>query len=89
MDVVSLGTPRTLHTTATGCLPQPGQIFSRSPSDPHPAQPEPPDNETRDTATTRSSGRSPFAVTATTWRQLGGSCEDYTGYGCEVLSHDE
>jgi GT2 family glycosyltransferase len=52
-------------------------------TDPHHARPVPPDGETREHGDHTLFWSLSFAVTAATWRQLGGFCEDYTGYGGE------
>lgn len=50
---------------------------------PHPARPAPPDGTTRDGNDFDLFWSLSFAVTAPTWRSLGGFCEDYLGYGGE------
>lgn len=50
---------------------------------PHPARPAPPDGETWQHGDHTLFWSLSFAVTARTWHQLGGFCEDYTGYGGE------
>ena len=50
---------------------------------PHPARPVPPDGEIVDGNDFDLFWSLSFAVTATTWRTLGGFCEDYLGYGGE------
>ncbi|MGA8329071.1 MAG: galactosyltransferase-related protein [Mycobacterium sp.] len=55
----------------------------RSHLDPHPARPNPPDNEVVATADYALFWSLSFAVTATTWTRIGGFCERYRGYGGE------
>ena len=50
---------------------------------PHPARPIPPDGEVQRGGDHALFWTLSFAVTATTWRRLGGFCEDYVGYGGE------
>jgi GT2 family glycosyltransferase len=50
---------------------------------PHPARPVPPDDDVQDGGDHALFWTLSFAVTATTWRRVGGFCEDYVGYGGE------
>lgn len=50
---------------------------------PHPARPAPADGETVDSAEHVLFWSLSFAVTAAVWREIGGFCEDYAGYGGE------
>ncbi|MFD3335384.1 glycosyltransferase family 2 protein [Streptomyces sp. NPDC058700] len=50
---------------------------------PHPGRPVPSDGEVRTGGDHRLFWSLSFAVTAATWRGIGGFCEDYTGYGGE------
>ncbi|MBS3693870.1 glycosyltransferase family 2 protein [Rhodococcus qingshengii] len=50
---------------------------------PHPARPAPPDGKIVDGNDFDLFWSLSFALTATTWRALGGFCEDYLGYGGE------
>jgi GT2 family glycosyltransferase len=52
-------------------------------ADPHPARPAPAPGRTLDTADHQLFWSLSFAVTAHLWCDLGGFCEDYTGYGGE------
>jgi len=52
-------------------------------TDPHPARPVPPDSEILEHGDHTLFWSLSFAVTTRTWQQLGGFCEDYTGYGGE------
>jgi GT2 family glycosyltransferase len=52
-------------------------------TDPHPGRPVPPDGEILEHGDHTLFWSLSFAVTARTWRRLGGFCEDYTGYGGE------
>ena len=50
---------------------------------PHPARPVPPEDEVQRGGDHALFWTLSFAVTATTWRRVGGFCEDYVGYGGE------
>ena len=50
---------------------------------PHPARPIPPEDEVQRGGDHALFWTLSFAVTAATWRLLGGFCEDYVGYGGE------
>ena len=50
---------------------------------PHPARPVPPENEIQQGGDHALFWTLSFAVTAATWRRVGGFCEDYLGYGGE------
>ncbi|MEE2032950.1 glycosyltransferase family 2 protein [Rhodococcus chondri] len=50
---------------------------------PHPARPCPPDGEIRDSTDHELFWSLSFAVSADTWRRIGGFCTDYCGYGGE------
>ena len=50
---------------------------------PHPARPVPPEDEVQHGGDHALFWTLSFAVTATTWRRVGGFCEDYVGYGGE------
>ena len=58
------------------------QGCTRSPT-PHPARPVPPDDELERGGDHALFWTLSFAVTAATWRRVGGFCEDYVGYGGE------
>jgi GT2 family glycosyltransferase len=51
--------------------------------DPHPARPNPPDDEIIATTDYVLFWSLSFAVTSTTWTRIGGFCERYRGYGGE------
>ena len=50
---------------------------------PHPARPVPPEDEVQRGGDHALFWTLSFAVTAATWRRVGGFCEDYVGYGGE------
>ena len=52
-------------------------------ADPHPARPAPAPGRTLDTADHHLFWSLSFALSADTWRRVGGFCEDYYGYGGE------
>jgi GT2 family glycosyltransferase len=52
-------------------------------ADPHPGRPSPADGEVIDSRDHTLFWSLSFAVVAHLWRELGGFCEDYTGYGGE------
>lgn len=51
--------------------------------DPHPARPSPPGDTVVPTSDYALFWSLSFALTATTWRRIGGFCEEYVGYGGE------
>jgi GT2 family glycosyltransferase len=56
---------------------------------PHPARPDPPSGQVVQAEDRRLFWSLSFAATATTWRRVGGFCEQYVGYGGEDTDYVE
>ncbi|WP_228431107.1 glycosyltransferase family 2 protein [Baekduia soli] len=80
--------PTSLLCGPVACLPPPGREGYRDEdleelARPHPARPVPAEDALVHTRDHELFGTLSFAVTAETWRAVGGFCEDYVGYGGE------
>ena len=77
-----------------GYLPPPGEAGYRDEelaalARPHPARPVPPENAMVPGGDQELFWTLSFAVTAATWRAIGGFCEDYVGYGGEDTDYGQ
>ncbi len=75
-----------LRTSDVSAPPGPGGYLLdelRARADPHPARPNPSDDEIIATTDYALFWSLSFAVTSTTWTRIGGFCERYRGYGGE------